>query len=247
MKTRLCFLRLFTICVVLLFLVACQSYQRQVVPFKMPSAYPNATEVAGGTVAVKIFNDKKEAEAVYGFDIIGSGVIPVQVIFDNRGEHPIEILPSQTFLIDVQDNIWSILDANLAYERIAKKTQYGEVAPKAAKGGVFAGIAGAMIGAAVGIVTGTNVGNAALQGAAVGAAAGATAGGAAGLFDKDVQDKIRQDLQRGSLENKAVPAHQIAYGFIFFPGEAAQAKELRLRIGEVDSGKSHAVIMKFVN
>jgi hypothetical protein len=168
----------------------------------------------------------------------------VQVIFDNKGEHPIEILPSQTFLIDVEDNIWSILDSSLAYERIAKKTQYGEVAPKAAKGGVFAGIAGAMIGAAVGIVTGTNVGNAALQGAAVGAAAGATAGGASGLFDKDAQDKIRQDLQKGSLENKAIPSHQIAYGFIFFPGEAAQAKELRLKVREVDSGKTHSVVMK---
>jgi len=244
MTTKCGFFRPFVICLIFFSLVACQSYQRQVVPFKMPSAYPNATEVAGATVAVKMFNDNKEAEAVYGFDIIGSGVIPVQVIFDNKGPHPIEILPGQTFLVDVEDNIWSILDANLAYERIAKKTQYGEVAPKAAKGGVFAGIAGAMIGAAVGIVTGTNVGNAALQGAAVGAAAGATAGGAAGLFDRDAQDKIRQDLQKGSLENKAIPSNQIAYGFIFFPGEAAQAKELRLRIREVDSGKSHSVIMK---
>jgi hypothetical protein len=192
-----------------------------------------------------MFSNNKEAEAAYGFDIIGAGVLPVQVIFDNKGTHPIEILPGQTLLIDVEDNIWPILDAKLAYERIAKKTQYGEVAPKAAKGGVFAGIAGAMIGAAVGIVTGTNVGTAVLQGAAVGAAAGATAGGAAGLFDKDAQDKIREDLQKGTLENKVVPAHQIAYGFIFFPGEAAKAKELRLRIREVDTETSHAVVMKF--
>jgi hypothetical protein len=238
-------IKLFAICIAFVFLTACQSYQRQVIPFKMPSAYPNATEVAGATVAVKMFSDSKEAEAVYGFDIIGSGVFPVQVIFDNKGSHSIEILPGQTLLIDVDDNIWPVLDANLAYERIANKTKYGEVVPKAARGGFFAGIAGAMIGAAVGIVTGTNVGTAVLQGAAIGAAAGATAGGAAGLFDKDAQDKIREDLQKGTLENKAVPAQQIAYGFIFFPGEAAKAKELRLRIREVDNGNSHAVVMKF--
>jgi hypothetical protein len=78
-------------------LSACQSYQRQVMPVKMPSSYPNATEVAGATIAAKIYDDKNEAEAFYGFDIIGTGVIPLQLIFDNKGIHSITIISSQTF------------------------------------------------------------------------------------------------------------------------------------------------------
>jgi hypothetical protein len=35
-----------------------------------------------------------------------------------------------------------------------------------------------------------------------------------------------------------------ARGFIFFPGEAKNAVELRLHIKEVDTGKVHSLIMK---
>ena len=226
-------------------LSACQSYERQVAPIKLPSAYPNATEVAGATIAAKSYDDKKEAEAAYGFDIVGAGVVPIQVVFDNGSAHTIEVVPSQTFLVDVDNNIWPILDSNLAYERIAKKTEFGKIAPEAAKGGVLAGIGGAMIGAAIGIVAGSNVGDAALKGAALGAAAGAVAGGVKGYANRDAQDKIGEDLRKKSLENKSIPRNQIAYGFLFFPGESAKAKELRLRIKETDTGISHVLIMRF--
>ena len=41
--------RLAALSVLVFCLLAC-AYQRQVVPFKMPSAYPNATEAAGATI-----------------------------------------------------------------------------------------------------------------------------------------------------------------------------------------------------
>jgi len=226
-------------------IVACQSYQRQVVPFKMPAAYPNITEAAGALIAAKAYDNKKEAESAFGFDIRGAGIFPVMVVFDNKGKHPIEIVAAQTFLVDSENNLWPVIDARLAYDRISKKTELGKVAPEGAKSGLLAGTAGAIIGAAIGIVSGHNVGDAAMKGAAVGAAAGLTMGGAAGLSDQDVQREIREDLETRSLESRPVTPHEIAHGFIFFPGEAKQAKELRLRIREVDSGVSHALIMKF--
>lgn len=229
----------------LLFLTACQSYKTQVVPFKMPAAYPNVTEAGGAAIAAKTFDDKGEAEAAFGFDIRGSGILPVQIIFDNKGIHPIEIVPKQTFLVDVDNNLWPILDSSLAYDRIEKKTELGKVAPEAAKGGFLGGTAGAIIGAAIGIVTGQNVGEAAMKGAALGAAAGLTIGGGKGLTDRDVQDKIRGDLQKRTLESRAIKPNEIAYGFVFFPGESAKAKELRLYIREADTNTIHSLIMKF--
>ena len=226
-------------------IVACTSYKRQVVPFKMPAAYPNATAAAGALIAAKAYDDSKEAESAFGFDIREAGIFPVQVIFDNKGNHSLEIVANQTFLVDSENNLWPIIDARLAYDRISKKTELGKVVPEGAKSGMLAGTAGAIIGAAIGIVSGHNVGDAAMKGAALGAAAGLTMGGADGLSNQDVQREIRQDLQTRSLESRSINPHEIAHGFIFFPGEAKGAKELRLRIRDLDSGVSYTLTMEF--
>ncbi|MDO9515828.1 MAG: hypothetical protein Q7J01_07005 [Syntrophales bacterium] len=238
------------ICIaVILFLIfsviGCARYERTVVPFKMPTAYTNATEVAGATVAAKAYS-REEAEAAFGFDIVGSGVLPVQVIFDNRGRHPLQVVASRTYLVDVKSNLWPILDQGIAYDRIEKKSELGEVLPEGAKSGLLAGAAGAVIGAAIGIVTGTSVGEAAGKGAAIGAAAGLTLGGSKGLTDREAPHQIGEDLRNRSLEDRPAPPNDISHGFIFFPGEATeQAHELRLTIREVDTGAVHSLIMKF--
>ncbi len=224
---------------------ACTSYERRVVPFKMPSAYPNATAVADGMIAAKAYDSDTEAEAAFGFDIRGAGILPVQVIFDNRGAHPLEIMPDKTFLVDDQNNLWPVLDERMAYDRIAKKTELGKVAPEAAKGGLLAGAAGAVIGAAIGIVTGRNVAAAAGKGAAVGAAAGIAVGGARGMSDTEVQYQIQEDLQRRTLEKRAVPPREVAHGFIFFPGEASGARELRISIRATDTRQVYPLTMQF--
>jgi hypothetical protein len=226
-------------------LAACTRYERQVVPFKMPSAYPNVTIVAGATIAAKAYDDPDEAANAFGFDIRGAGILPVQVIFDNTGDHPLEVVADKTLLVDTENNLWPILNQLMAYDRITKKTELGQVAPEAAKSGVLGGLAGAIIGAAIGIVGGSNVAEAAGKGAALGAATGATMGGIKGMTDSDVQRQIREDLQNRSLERRAVTPHEIAHGFIFFPGEAKKAKELRISIRETDTRMTYPLIMKF--
>ena len=47
-------------------LAACTSYERQVVPFKLPSAYPNAVEIADAVIAAKSFDNKDEAGNAFG-------------------------------------------------------------------------------------------------------------------------------------------------------------------------------------
>jgi hypothetical protein len=226
-------------------LSACTTYERQVVPFKMPAAYPNATVVADATLAAKAYDNKEEATAAFGFDIRGAGILPVQVIFDNTGNHPLEILTDRTLLVDEENNLWPILDERLAYDRLSKTTELGKVVPEAAKGGLLAGAAGAVIGAAIGIVTGTNVASAAGKGAAVGAAAGITMGGAKSLGESDVRQQIQEDLRNRSLEKRAVAPHEVAHGFIFYPGEAKKPKELRISIRAVDTKQVYPLILKF--
>lgn len=228
-----------------LVLGACQTYQPQVVPFKMPMAYPNFTRAGGADIAAKAYDDPAEATHAFNYDMRGSGILPVQVIFDNRGNHSLEIVPSQTFLVDVANNLWPVLSQDQAYDRINKKTEMGKIVPEAAKGGLLGAAAGAVLGAAIGIVTRTNVGNAAGTGAAVGAAIGGVAGGTKGAMDTDPQVRVREDLSKRSLENRPVRPGEIAYGFVFFPGEAAKVKELRLQVREVDTGVRHALVMGF--
>ncbi|MHB8910289.1 MAG: hypothetical protein ACYDAA_15560 [Syntrophales bacterium] len=226
-------------------LAACTTYERQVVPFKMPAAYPNATRVADATIAAKAYDNAEEASAAFGFDIRGAGILPVQVIFDNTGNHPLEILSDKTLLVDEENNLWPILDERMAYDRIQKKTELGRVAPEAAKGGLLAGAAGAVIGAAIGIVTGRNVAAAAGTGAAVGAAAGITMGGARGLGDSEVQYQISEDLRKRTLEKRAVAPHEVAHGFLFFPGEAKRPMELRISLRATDTQKVYPLILRF--
>jgi hypothetical protein len=228
-----------------IWLASCTSYERQVVPFKMPTAYPNATVVAEATIAARAYDKSEDASAAFGFDIRGAGIMPVQVIFDNTGNHPLEILTDKTLLADEENNLWPILDERMAYDRISRKTDLGRVAPEATKSGLLAGAAGAVIGAAIGIVTGTNVASAAGKGAAVGAAAGITMGGAKGLSDSDVHYQIREDLQKRTLEKRAVAPHEVAHGFIFFPGEAKKSKEIRVSIRTVDTKQVYPLVLKF--
>jgi hypothetical protein len=211
----------------------------------MPAAYPNVTEAADASIAAKSYDNQDEAGAAFGFDIRGAGILPIQVIFDNKGGHSLEIIPQQTFLVDEENNLWSILDEILAYYRIAKKTELGKVLPEAGKAGILGGVAGGIIGAAIGIVTGTNIGEAAGKGAAVGAAAGLTMGGTKGLSDEDVRYMIRDDLKARTLEKRAVKPKEIAHGFIFFPGEAKKSKELRLQLKATDTGQIYPLILKF--
>jgi len=223
-------------------MIACgATYKAKPLPFKTPSNYPNATEVAGGTIAAKAFADPAEAKEIFGFNIREAGMLPVQVIFDNKGDRSLEINGGQTFLEDGEGNLWPILPSEMAYERASKYAQTGEVFKEGVYQGFLGAAAGAVIGAAIGIVTGTNVASALGKGAAVGAAAGATVGGVKGYASDDPGRKVMQDLRQKSLQSRPIPPRSLAYGLIFFPGEAKSAKNLRLKLVDKEGAAEHVV------
>jgi len=65
---------------VFLFQGCSTSYKVKPLPFKTPASYDNIVTVAGAQVAAKAFNDVKQAKEVFGFDIHGAGMLPVQVV-----------------------------------------------------------------------------------------------------------------------------------------------------------------------
>ena len=221
------------------------SYKAKPLPFKSPSSYGNAVTIGGAQVAAGAYDDPEKAKEAFGFDIRGAGMLPVQVVFDNQGQHPLEIHALQTFLEDTDGNLWPILSTKIAYERATKYAQTKQIFKEGAYSGFLGATAGAIIGAAVGIVTNENIGTAAAKGAAVGAAGGAVLGGAGGYVNNDARRAITNDLEEKSLQNRPVDPKSIAYGFIFFPGEAKSAKQLRLQIKETDTGTVHVLMFNF--
>jgi hypothetical protein len=224
-------------------LAACcgTAYKAKPLPFRAPSSYANSLEVGGATLAAQAYADREKAKEAFGFDIRGAGMLPVQVIFDNPGPHALKIVPEQTFLEDESGNLWPILEEHFAYDRATKYAQTRQIFKEGAYAGFLGATAGAIIGAAIGIVTGEGVGSALGKGAALGAAAGATLGGAKGFASDDARREIISDLNKKSLDNKAVKPGSLAFGFIFFPGEASSAKKLRLRLKEIDTGKEYQI------
>ncbi len=223
-------------------LVGCSTaYKVKPMAFKMPSEYNNVTVIGNAHVAAKAFTDKAEAQEAFGFDILGAGMIPVQVIFDNQGLYSLEINGSQTFLEDQAGNLWPILNSRIAYERAAKYSQSKGMVQEGVFHGFWGAAAGGIIGAAIGIISGENIGSAVGKGAAVGAAAGATIGSAKGYDDTDARREIINDLREKSLQNVPVEPHSIASGFLFFPGEAVSARQLRLQLKEKETEKIHVL------
>ncbi len=229
---------------ILVLLTGCAtSYKAKPLPIKTPGAYSNATEVAGATVGAKAFIEPKEAREAFGFDILGAGMLPVQVVFDNRGTHPLQINAAQTFLEDREGNLWPLLSRDMAHERALKYTQTKQIFKEGAYGGFLGGAAGAVIGAAIGVVTGEDVAKSAGKGATVGAAAGGTIGGVKGYTSGEARQEVISDLRSKTLEQKDIEPKGLAYGFLFFPGEAKSAKTLRLQIQEKDTSQIYNCVL----
>lgn len=234
-----------TVLMIFIFVASCATaYKAQPIPFRMPNSYANAVVVAGATVGAEAFVDSIKAQETFGFDVRGAGLLPVEVVFDNQGPHSLKINARQTFLEDEKGNLWQILDEKTAYDRTTKYAQTKQIFKEGAYSGFLGATAGAIIGAALGVVSGGRVGAGIGRGAAIGAAAGATIGGARGYSEQgDARRTIINDLNKKSLENQSI-FRGLSYGLLFFPGEAQSAKELRLQVVEIDTGKVYVVRFK---
>ena len=220
----------------LLGLFSCTSYKTQYVGFRPAADYPNNVAAGGLTIGAEAYADRTAAKKAFGFDVKKAGLLPVQVVMDNRSGNTVQVVLDQTFLVDDNNRYWNLISNRAAVERVTKATQSGEIFAGAAKGAGWGAVTGAVLGAAFGVATGESVAEAAGKGAAVGAAGGAVYGGAKEGTDPKQSRTIDDDLWDKGLEGKNIPDQSLANGFLFFPAEAQSARELRLQMVEIQSG-----------
>jgi hypothetical protein len=214
----------------------CATYQPKVTPFKLPEAYANVQRVADTYVGARAWDQEAAARAAFGFDIIGAGLLPVQVSFDNRGNQTLVIVPTQTFLINGKGEFFPVLSDTEAYDRIARGVRVQEGVKSLAEGAILGAATGALIGAAVGVASGGRAGEYAMRGATAGAVSGGIMGGLGGASDTQVPRTIAEDLTRHNLQNLPIQPGELAYGLILFPREAGQPQALRLQLQDQDTG-----------
>lgn len=235
MKNLYC--RLVTIVLLMLTLAACTFYESREVAFRPPDQAANSQQVGGARVAAEQYADKAMAKEAFGFDIRGAGLLPVQVVIDNTGPQRFEMVPEQTFLVDAAGGYWNLLDRKTAYQRVESSSEYGSIVKGGAKSGMWGAAAGALAGAAIGILSGSNVGEAVGKGAALGAAGGAIYGGAKEGSSDEPGRQIARDLANKDLESRIIEPGNLSRGFLFFPGEAPSAGQLRLQLRDVTTGQ----------
>ena len=225
-------------------LSGCTAYKSQYTGFRPPEAYPGHQIVDGVSIGGEAYADKSDAKKAFGFDIKGAGLLPVQLVLDNKSRHEIIIIPDQSFLVDKEGRYWNLVPTSAAIDRLEKSTQLASFFGAGAGKGALLGVAaGTILGAAVGIVSGHNIGSAIGKGAALGAAGGAVVGGVKEGTSGERERRITDDIRDKSIEGKVIPPDSLSNGFLFFPGEADSARELRLQYQERDTAEVRTVVM----
>lgn len=206
----------------------------KVAPLPTPSNRADHIDVQGALITASPYIDSLQAEAAFGFDIRGAGLLPVRFVLDNRSGAVIRINPQQTFLIDLDGQAWPVLSTEQAYNRVARARELGVIAQGGAEGGALGAAAGIATGFAISLVLGQSIGSSLLETTAAGAMAGAMTGGTNAATD--LENRAREDLARKSLRNQRIQPGELAHGVLFFPGrdEARTARSLRLSL-DLDS------------
>src|SRR5512146_3025906 len=94
----------------LFILSGCATYKTQYTSFRPPEQYLYHVEANGVKIGAEAYADKDAAKDAFGFDIKGAGgLLPVQLVLDNKSGQSIEIVSAQTFLVDDKGGYWNII------------------------------------------------------------------------------------------------------------------------------------------
>lgn len=231
-------MRRLVVWLVLLSLVgACATYKPTATPFRTPAFYANVQRVQGLEIAANTWTTEEAARAVFGFNIIRAGLLPVQIVYDNKGPFTFEVNPGQTFLENDRGELYQVLDEQSAYERVSQAQDLPAAIRGVGKGAALGGAAGALLGAAIGVVAGRSAGEYAMRGAAAGGALGALWGATAA--DDTTARQITNDLAQRSLRQAPLKPNELGRGIMFFPAEAGRPARLRLQLREKESQQTY--------
>lgn len=225
--------------VAMAWLNGCAPHRDQIAPLPQPLSSVDHIDVQGARITATPYLDPRQAEAVFGFDIRGAGLLPVSFALDNRSTAVVRINPQQSFLIDLDGQAWPVLSSEQAYNRVARAQEQGildrgSLAQDALRGGVTGAVSGALTAFAFSVIISHGMGTPMLQGAAAGATLGLLTGGQAAA--SELSNRVRQEIAGKAFHTHLIQPGEMAYGVLFFPGrnEARTARNLRLSL-DLDS------------
>jgi len=188
-------------------LLACDSKQGkpEAIPLPENLAQPVATD--GIRFQALAYLNHQQSEIEFGFDILNTGLLPVQLSVDNRSGTVVKIIPRQTFLIDSEGQAWPLLAIEQLIERLQREGihQYNPPSMPALDK------LDSLTGFALDVTVSSN-----FQ-----LATNTQARPRAGLVNS---------MKERNFHNPKIPAGEVASGVLFFPAreEAKSANRLRL-------------------
>jgi hypothetical protein len=223
--------KIISLLIIAMLLSACATAKSRSVSFRPPQDFVNYNNISGLKVGAEVFDDTKLAEEAFGFDIRAAGLLPVQVVMNNRSGQVVEVVADQTFLIDDNNRYWKVLSNREVAERFQKAADGGAITGGIAKNAVPGASAGALLGMTFGVVSRGDAGSAIVKGGTSGGAGDAAAGGVGKAGDDRQREiKIADDLWNKGIDGKVLLEETLASGMVYFPGEVTFAKELRLQV-----------------
>jgi hypothetical protein len=91
----------------------CASYHPQVATIPQPGEMPHRQEVANAAVSADPYTQPERVKATFDGDLIGAGVLPIQVLVENRGAKRILVRPSD-MVIELSDGVQTSPAGSLA-------------------------------------------------------------------------------------------------------------------------------------
>lgn len=198
MKRILCSLLLASL------MAACAAGENGAPSIRPPQEFINYQNASGVMIGGEAHGDQKMAESLFGFDILGAGILPVQLVLDNRSGQGVEVVANRTYLVARGDERWKPLQNTEALARVGWD------------------------------VTGKDKDKDIVPGTAAGA-----------LLEHAISPLPPPGkLLKKGIEGKLIPSGGTASGFLYFPGEAVAARELRLQVRFRESGQRETLVLR---
>lgn len=209
------------------------------VAFRTPNSYSNYKTIDGLDIAINPITSKSRLKEFFGTDLKEAGILPVQLIVENKGGNEIEINYRQVFAIS-NDNTYRVAQTLSTTAKNARKSSIGQTAATGAVTGALVGTAvGAGIGAGVGSAY-DEIGEGAKSGAIVGGTTGAATGMGQGLSDS-ITMKFKKQLAKHAFGDRVIYPGDIRQGFIYF--RWIPYKKIRIKLFNITENKNKEIFM----
>lgn len=206
--------------------------------FKIPASYQDYKEIDDLDIALVPIDTIDRSNEIFGTDMKAAGILPIQVIIQNKGNKEFEIKSNQIYGITSDQEYTAAYSLNKAAEHV-RSSSIGTTAVSGAVAGALVGaVVGAGIGAGIGYAGG-NTNRGAQSGAMIGGATGAASGAGAGLSDQFTV-QFKKELASLAFGDRVIYPGDLIQGFVYIQWK--HYSKLRLELFNITDDKNYEMI-----